>query len=159
MAISYTLDVKTPLSAAQVAGELHRVAVDVGLLAASTSETGVLDPGVVTTSGTWFRVIATPPSPWPPALTSFGFRPTVTAVFRFDKFGDIDTQTDDMIKLVSDLLGRVPGDLVLHCDLEEVWLLRSGDETVISDQDDLWPPHRTSLLAPPHHRKPLAFTG
>jgi hypothetical protein len=158
MAISYTLSVATTWPSAQVAGELHRAAVDLALLPASTGETQILDPGVVTASGTRLRVMATPPHPVDPVLAGLGFRPTLTTTFRFDKFRDLEVQTDDMVALVADLLDHVPGDLVLHHQYETIWLLRRGDDLSIGDRDGMWPPHRATLLGRPHHRRSLSFT-
>ncbi len=73
-------------------------------------------------------------------ITDLGFSPTVSVVFRLDKQGEIADQQDDMIRLISGVLDRVPGDAVLHKDLEQIWLLRRGGDLSVSEQDDLWPP-------------------
>jgi hypothetical protein len=158
VALSRDLHIATPFTAAQVASELYRVALDIGLLLESTAEEKMLE-GVVTASGTWLRAISTNREPSHPVTTSFGFQPTVFAVFAPNKFSDFDLQSNDMVQMVSGILDHVPGDLVLHYQHETIWMLRLGDDLSISDRDDLWPPHRMALLAQPYQHRSLAFPG
>jgi hypothetical protein len=158
MAISYTLNIAIPLAAEKVAAELYRVALEAGLLVESTDEAKLVDPGVVTASGTWLRVLAEAADARHPVSTALGFSPTIRVAFRFDKFADFDLQGNDMVELVAGLLGQIPGDLVLHFQFETIWLLRRGDELTISDRDDLWPPSRLALLKGAYDRRPLTFS-
>ena len=50
------------------------------------------------------------PQPWNAVITDLGFIPTVLVVFRLSKDNGATPQQDDMIRLVSGLLDRVPGD-------------------------------------------------
>lgn len=59
---------------------------------------------------TWIHVSGTKPQPHDTVTEELGFTPTVCVAFRFDKFTDMSAQKDDMVRLVSDLLDRVPGD-------------------------------------------------
>ena len=110
MAISYSLDLATPSPAAQVASELHDIARAFGLFDASVTPGRVLDEGVATGLGTWIRVVEARPRPWNAVITDLGFTPTVWVVFRLGKENGATPQQDDMIRLVSGLLDRVPGD-------------------------------------------------
>lgn len=58
-----------------------------------------------------------------------------------------------MIRLVSGLLDRVPGDAVLHSGFEDIWLLRRSGDVSVSEQADPWPPPlgRTVPALPPRH--------
>jgi hypothetical protein len=53
-----------------------------------------------------------------------------------------------MIRLVSDLLDRIPGDAVLHFQYEQIWLLRRNDELSLNERSDIWPPQRLALGTP-----------
>lgn len=91
-------------------------------------------------------------------ITDLGFTPTVWVVFRLDKFTDIGHQQDDMVRLVSGLLDRVDGDVVLHRDYEYIWLLRRGGVLSLSEEVDLWPRHRLATVSQPYHRATFAFS-
>ena len=86
-----------------------------------------------------------------------GFSPTVDVGFRMDKFTDMSAQKDDMIRLVSTMLDRVPGDAVLHFQYEQVWLLRHNGEVTLSEEDDIWPPQRLAAVHQPYRRATHAF--
>ena len=109
MAISYSLNLATPSPAVQVASELHDIARAFGLFDASVTPERVLE-GVATGLGTWIRVVESRPQPWNAVITDLGFIPTVLVVFRLSKDNGATPQQDDMIRLVSGLLDRVPGD-------------------------------------------------
>lgn len=158
VAISYDLDMATPLPAAHVARELHDAAQSIGLFDASVTLEQVLNEGAATELGTWIRVYESKPRPWNAVITDLGFTPAVSVVFRLDKEGEISDQQDEMIRLVSSVLDRVPGDAVLHKDLEQIWLLRRSGDLNVSEQADLWPPHRLSALSHHYRRATLAFS-
>lgn len=158
MAISYSLDLATPSPTAQVAGELHDVARAIGLLDASTTADDLLDEGVATGLGTWIRVVEARPRPWNAVITDLGFTPTVWVAFRLGKENGATPQQDDMIRLVSGLLERVPGDAVLHLHYEYIWLLRRGGDLSLSEQADIWPPHRLAALSQRYRRATHTFS-
>jgi hypothetical protein len=158
MAISYSLDLATPSPAAQVASELHDIARAFGLFDASVTPGRVLDEGVATGLGTWIRVVEARPRPWNAVITDLGFTPTVWVVFRLGKENGATPQQDDMIRLVSGLLDRVPGDAVLHLDYEHIWLLRRGGDLSLSERSDIWPPHRLAALSQRYRRATHTFS-
>jgi hypothetical protein len=92
-------------------------------------------------------------------ITDLGFTPTVSVVLRLDKHDKISEQQDDMIRLTSALLDRVPGDVVLHSSFEHIWLLRRGDELSVREQEDVWPQQRLALLTRPYRRATHTFSG
>ena len=157
MAISYSLQIGTSMPVAQAAGELYRTAVGSGLIDAATNDEQLLDPGVTTTAGPWVRMVDLSARPSKLVVDRFGFLPTVDAFFRFDKFGDFAAQGDAMVRIVAGLLDLVPGDMVLHYQYEDIWLLRTGATVTVSDRDDLWPPHRLAMLTGPYRREALSF--
>jgi hypothetical protein len=158
MAISYRLDMATPSPAARIAHELCDAARAIGLFDPSVTPERMLDEGAATTLGTWTRVIEVETQPWNPVVTDLGFTPTVAVVFRLDKQGEVSYQQDDMIRLVSGLLDRVPGDAVLHSGFEDIWLLRCGGELSLSEQADIWPPQRLAGLSQRYTRTTHTFS-
>lgn len=157
MAISYDLDMATLSPVAQVGRELHDAARAIGLFDASVTPEQVLNEGAVTGLGTWIRVYEPDSRPWDPVITNFGFTPTVSVVFRLDKESEISDQEDDMIRLVSDLLERVPGDAVLNRAYEQIWLLRRSGDLSVSERTDIWPPHRLAALSQHYRRATYTF--
>lgn len=157
MAISYTLDMATSSPTAQVARELLDAARTIGLFDASVIPEQVLNEGAVTGLGTWIRVYEPRPEPWDSVITDLGFTPTVSVAFRLDKEGEISDQQDDMIRLVSGLLDRVPGDAVLT-GFEQIWLLRRGGDLSVSEQADFWPPRRLAALSQRYRRATHLFS-
>ncbi|MBA2694518.1 MAG: hypothetical protein H0U62_01390 [Actinobacteria bacterium] len=158
MAISYSLDLATPSPTAQVASELHDIARAIGLFDASVTPERVLDEGVATVLGTWIRVVEAKPRPWNAVVTDLGFTPTVWITFRLSKRDELDHQQDDMNRLVSGLLDRVPGDAVLHLDYEHIWLLRRGGDLSLNERDDLWTPNRLAALSQRYRRATHTFS-
>lgn len=158
MAISYSLALATPSTTAQVAHALHDLAQAAALFDASVTPQLLLTDGAVTAAGTWIRVIEARPQPWNPVITDLGLTPTVSLAFRLDKTGDIPTQQDHMIQLVSGLLEEVPGDAVLHFEYETIWLLRRADDLSVNERDDLWPPQRLALITEPYRRATHHFS-
>lgn len=77
--------------------------------------------------------------------------------FRLDKESRISNQQDDVIRLTSGVLRRIPGDAVLHFQFETIWLLRRDGEVTVSEQEDLWPPHRLAILGQPARRVTHTF--
>ncbi|WP_443078959.1 SitI3 family protein [Streptomyces sp. NBC_01497] len=53
--------------------------------------------------------------PWSP--------PTVSASFRLDKFTDVTSQQDDLVRAVDVLLAMAPGDALLEYQSQNIWLL------------------------------------
>lgn len=158
MAISYSLELATPSSAAQVADALREVGLSTGLFAASVGGESLLGDGAETRHGMWTRVTEVRPRPWNPVTADLGFTPTVSIAFRLDKQGEIADQQDDMVRLVSGLLAGVTGDAVLHSGFEDIWLLRHRSEVSVSEQDDLWPPRRLALLSQRYRRATHTFS-
>jgi hypothetical protein len=146
MAISYSLDIATSVPAAEVARALHEVGGAARVLDDSVAAKAILDEGTTTRFGTWVRVVEATPRPWHPVITDLGFTPTVSVVFRLDKESKIADQQDDMVRVTSGVLSRIPGDAVLHQELETIWLLRRDNEVTVSEQDDLWPTARLAIL-------------
>ncbi|MFD7861268.1 SitI3 family protein [Streptomyces sp. NPDC059783] len=157
MSISYNLDLATELTASQVARELCDVARSAGLFDDSLTPRLLLDDGALTRKGTWVRVGKETPQPWNPVVEDLGFTPTVAAVFQLGRAGGYPEQQDDMVRLVSGLLNRTPGDAVLHFQFEVIWLLRRGPELSLNERDDLWPPHRLAAVSQPFRRATHEF--
>jgi len=157
MAIDYTLALGTSLPASEVARELHEAARDLDVIDPSVTLDVLLDPGTVTTAGTWMRVVEAKPSPWNPVAEDLGFVPTVRVVFEPDKTVDHSAQQDDMIRLVSELLARIPGNSVLHSGYEQIWLLRRDGDLSVNERTDMWPPARLALLTQPYRRATHTF--
>ncbi|MCE6995564.1 hypothetical protein LZG04_12245 [Saccharothrix sp. S26] len=156
MSISYSLALATPSSPAQVADALREVGVAAGLLDPATTGDRLLGEDAVTAGGTWLRVVPDRPKPWNPVLDVLGVPPTVRVAYRLAKT-DIGRQQGDVVRLAAGLLGRVPGDAVLHQDFETIWLARRDGELLLNERDDLWPPDRLAVLAVPYRRETTAF--
>lgn len=157
MAISYSLDIATATPATEVAAALREIGGFTGLFDESVTPDRILDEGAATRFGTWLRVVQTTPRPNHPIVTDLGINPTVLVVFRLDKDNRIADQQDDVIRLTTGLLSRIPGDAVLHYQLETIWLLRRSGELTINERDDIWPPHRLALLDQPVRRATHTF--
>lgn len=158
MAISYSLEMATESPLQLVGREIYDVAIDTGLLDESDAAEQITDEdGVLLGWGTWIRLAEAGPRAFNPVLTDFGFDPAMSLVFRFDKEADIAEQQDDMIRLVAGLLERVPGDMVLHREFEEVWLLRRGDDLSVGEEDFMWPEKRLDMVPGPYRRATHAF--
>jgi hypothetical protein len=157
VAISYSLELATPASAAQVADELCAIGSALALFGASVTPRRLRDEGAATVLGTWIRVIEARPPAWNPVVTDLGFTPTVSVAFRMDKETEISVQQDDMVKLVSRLFDRVAGDAVLHSGYEAIWLIRRHGELSLSEQADLWPERRLAAVAQSYRRETYTF--
>lgn len=157
MALDYDLDLGTTASASQVAHELRGVAVATGMVDASVTPELILQEGAETARGTWIRVIEANPRPWNAVITDLGFTPTVSVGFRLDKTDPVTAQ-DEMIRLTSGLLDRIPGEAVLHFQYEVIWLVRRGGELSLNERDDLWPANRLASVSQPYQRKTHAFS-
>jgi hypothetical protein len=158
MAISYSFALATPVPAADVARELHAAGRLLGVLDASATPEDLL-AGAATTLGTWVRVAEAKARSWDPVRNDLGFTPTVAVTARLDTDNDVGAQQDDLVRLVSGLLDRVPGDAVLHREFEDIWLLRRGGEVMVSEQDDLWPARRLAALSQRYRRVTHSFAG
>jgi hypothetical protein len=159
MAISYDLDMATPSSALEVARALHSVALVAGLFDTSVTAELTVDEGAVTGHGTWIRVGEETPRPWNAVITDLGFTPAVSVTFRLGKTHDMPSQQDDMIRLVSGLLERIPGDAVLHREFEDIWLLRRDGGLSLNESAELWPVQRLAAVSQPYRRATHVFSG
>ncbi|MEU6231807.1 SitI3 family protein [Kitasatospora sp. NPDC047058] len=158
MAISYSLELVTPLPTAAVAQEFAEVARSLRLFDPSTTADVLLDDGATTAYGTWTRVVTRKPTPWgDPLIGGRAFTPTVSVALRLGKDDDISGQQDDMVRLAVALLSRVPGDAVLHLDYEDVWLVRLDGALSLSERADLWPANRLAEVPAPYRRESHEF--
>jgi hypothetical protein len=157
MAIDFDLEMATPLPGPQVAVELCDVARTFGLFDEAVTPEQILEEGARTRSDLWVRVLDVSPDPRNPVAEDLGFIPTVRVAFRLGKFTDMSAQQDDMIRIVSHLLDRVPGDAVLHFQYEYIWLLRRGGELSLNERSDIWPPQRLAAVRQPYRRATYAF--
>ncbi len=157
MAIEYDLEIAAPLPAAPVANELLAVAETLGLFDTAVTAELLVHEGARTRLGMWIMVLDVGRGQHDPVAEDLGFSPTVDVGFRMDKFTDMSAQKDDMIRLVSTMLDRVPGDAVLHFQYEQVWLLRQNGELTLSEDDDIWPPQRLAAVHQPYRRATHAF--
>jgi len=156
MAINYWLHLGTPMAVADVADELQDFART--LSDKPVTPELLLGEGMATRLGTWIRVSDTSLPPWSSVSEDLGFAPTVTVSFRQHKLTDMPAQTDDMIRLTSDLLDRVPGDAVLHFDFEYIMLLRRDSELSLNARTDMWSPDRLAMVHQPYQRATYAFS-
>ncbi|WP_409494332.1 SitI3 family protein [Amycolatopsis sp. cmx-11-12] len=160
MAISYSLDLATPLSASKVALALRECAAALGMLGGDSSADQLLEEGVVTPQGTWMRaggrIEQSRGRAWDLLVGGLVFDPTAWVYFRLRKPGaasdGLATQQDHMIRLTLGLLDVVPGDAVLHFDYETVWLVRREGVLSLSDRQDLWTLRRLAMVRPPYRR-------
>ncbi|PWI17433.1 hypothetical protein DI272_27185 [Streptomyces sp. Act143] len=158
MAISYDLDCATETSTAEVAARLAEIGRGIGVFDATVTPELLVDPGANTRHGTWIRVARQgTPHPWHPVVADLGFTPTVSAAFRMAKDTEISDQQDDMLRLVLALLEQIDGDAVLHYQYEAIWLLRKDGELSLSENDDLWRPHRIPFVTRPYRRETHRF--
>jgi hypothetical protein len=95
MAIDYSLDVATPLSAMQVAHGLHGVGRPRGGMDALVTPNSLLD-GAVIGLNMWIRVVEARPRPTDTITTSLGFTRTVTVIFHLGK-DNVSAQQDEMV--------------------------------------------------------------
>ncbi len=158
MAISYDLEYATESAAGEVAALLAETGKDIGVFDAAVSVELLVGSGVNTWHGTWIRVAQMrTPQAWHPVVADLGFTPTVSAVFRMAKGVEVSDQQDDMLRLVLPLLEQIDGDAVLHCQYESIWLLRKNGELSLSENDDLWRPHRIPFVTQPYRRETRIF--
>ena len=54
--------------------------------------------------------------------------------------------------LIAGLLDRIPGDALLHRDLESAWLVRKDGDLILDESDEAWPQQRLAALGPPYRR-------
>ena len=151
MAIEFTFEISTSLSAAEVSAALTSPAQDFELLAKQVTPQQLLE-GVTATAGIWLRVREQKPEPWQTIPAVLGFCPTVAVRFRLDKEADIPHQQDAIVRLAMALLHNVPGDAVLHREMETAWLIRKDDDITLNERDDLWTPERLAMVPPPYRR-------
>jgi hypothetical protein len=86
-----------------------------------------------------------------------GIQPNGHDFFRQHKLTDMPAQTDDMVRLTSDLLDRVPGDAILHFDYECMMLMRRAGELSLNARSDVWPPHRLAAVHQSYSRGTHVF--
>jgi hypothetical protein len=106
--------------------------------------------------GGWFDVDAAEDDPPDPEERRFGFAPAVEVYIGLRKFGDLEAQTTDVLRLALGVLAGVPGDALLHREHDEVWLLRRRGRLTVNA--GLWTPAQLGLLrSHPHESGSLAF--
>ncbi|HEX5115505.1 MAG TPA: SitI3 family protein [Pseudonocardiaceae bacterium] len=155
MAIGYSFAFATGAPATCVAGAMLAVP---DVFGATATVDGLLGDGVLTRTGMWVRVGPEHSRPHDPVLEDFGFLPTVWASFRLDKFTDMSSQEDDMVRLLVGVLGRIAGDAVLHFQFETVWLLRKDGELTLNERDEhVWTPTRLAAVHLPYRRVTHSF--
>ena len=153
MAISYDLECAAESSAADVAARLAEIGRGLGMFDATVTPELLTGPGMNTRHGTWIRVTQErSPQPWHPVVADLHFTPTVSTTFRMAKDAEVSAQQDDMLRLVLVLLEQVDGDAVLHYQYESIWLLRKNGELSLSENDDLWRPHRIPFVTQSYKR-------
>ncbi|KPI00391.1 hypothetical protein OK074_5824 [Actinobacteria bacterium OK074] len=158
MAIEYDLEFATKLSSAEVATRLVEIGKDTGVLDASVTPEQLTGLRVNSRLDTWMGVIQKRElHSWHPIVTDLGFTPTVSVGFRMAKGVEVSDQQDDMLRLVLPLLEQVDGDAVLHYQFEQIWLLRKNGDLTLSEDDDLWRPHRLPLVTQPYRRETHRF--
>lgn len=157
MAISYSFNIATRSTTAQVARALYDVSQASELLGERFTPESLTTDGAVTEAGTWLRVFDAKPRSWDPVVSDLGFTPAVSVMFQLDKDSETTSQQDDMIRLVSGLLDSLPGDAVLHFQYETIWLLRRAGDLSLNEREDLWSPHRLALMSQPYHRATYHF--
>jgi hypothetical protein len=158
MAIEYYLVLGTPRSVRQVADELRDTAGHLDLLDPTVTADEML-ASKKARNGTILTVSdSTPKQPWDLVRDELGFTPTVSVGFRLDKFRSLTDQEDDIVRITSALLDRIPADAVLLREYEQIWLLRRDGELSLNERTDIWPPHRLALITQPYQRATHAFS-
>jgi hypothetical protein len=156
LVLDLRFEVATRLSVEQVAVELRNVAQDHDIFAAEVIPE-MIPAGVKTRSDMWVRVLDYLPPRWGDGVAkALGFTPTVIVPFRLGRSAYTLRQQDDVIRLVSGLLDRVPGDAVLLAEHHEIWLLRRGEEIFLNEDDTAWPERRLALMRQPYRRSHAA---
>lgn len=160
MALVYYFESATPMTVEEVASGVADVAIEYGISSGPIDAQVVLEPGIVTRFGTWIRVAVSKPSAWgDPVEEDFGFTPTVRVMFRYDKFTDTVEQGDDMVRIVSGLVDRIPGNSVLHMsEAVDVWLLCRDGDLDLSADDIVWSRRRLAMISRPYQRATHSFT-
>ncbi|MET8539878.1 SitI3 family protein [Kitasatospora sp. NPDC004799] len=159
MSLSYSLELATPLSVADVARKLNEAAQSLRLLSPAVVAETLVGDGAETVYGTLVYVTPMTPLPWgSPQIGEHAFSPTVMVSFDLGKEGDIVGQQDDMARLAVELLARVPGDAVLHYESEAVWLVRLNGELSLSEHSDIWPSNRLSGISGPYRRETYEYS-
>ncbi|MEU5692459.1 SitI3 family protein [Actinosynnema sp. NPDC020468] len=151
MAISYSLEIAAP------AADVARVLRAAGSFAPEVTAETLLTAGAATTDGPWVRVVEPTPKPWHPVITDLGFTPTASVALRLDKSEDVPAQQDSVVRLASAVLVALPGDAVLHRELESIWLLRRAGSVTANEDHELLPPQRLAYLGVPYVRETHAF--
>ncbi|MER7772107.1 SitI3 family protein [Kitasatospora sp. NPDC096140] len=159
MALSYSLELATPLSVNEVAQKLNEVGQSLRLLGPTIATAALVGDGVETAYGTLVYVTPMTPLPWgTPQIGEHTFLPTIMVSFDLGKEGDIIGQQDDMTRFAVELLAQIPGDAVLHYESEAVWLVRLNGELSLSEHGDIWPPNRLSGISGPYRRKNYEYS-
>ncbi|MFE9328505.1 SitI3 family protein [Nocardia sp. NPDC052278] len=153
MAIEYTLDLAATATPTQVAEALMSSAPKGQLFDPGVTIDRVLSGVVTTVRGLWIGVGQQHSLETEILTSGFRFTPTLWTHFRFEKFKDFPDQTDDMITLTSAVLTRIPGDAVLHCQGDTIWLVRHDGEIFVNESEELWPSSRLVLLSRPYRRQ------
>ena len=158
MAIEFALEICTPLAAPQIADVVVGITRDLALTDPAVTPQDLLD-GALTVRGTWIRIRDKKPEPWHTIPTELGFTPTIFIRFRMSKVDDILAQQDDMVRITARILEAVPGDAVLHRELETGWLVRKGGVVSLNERTDLWTAERLAMMPQPYQRESITLDG
>ena len=156
MALEYSYGQAVSMSVSDFAAALHQRAVDGEVLRGDTNVDALLGRGAGLSGGAVVSVYRQAPYVLDSVVHDFDFAPTVGIVVRFDKFGDMRIQRDELVSLALAALDIDSGDAIGHVDYERVWLLRRDGRLVLGEHH-LWTPEHLAMVPYPYERGELAF--
>ncbi|MEV2224776.1 SitI3 family protein [Nocardia vinacea] len=159
MSLCYIFKMAIPGSVDDFAHTVIEVARSKEVIDTEPTVEFLIGQGILTRYGTWIRVAMSVPSRWgDPVEEDFGFTPTVLVRFEYGKDMPTSTQGDDMVRVVSGLLGRIDGDALLYMeDSESVWLLRRNGDLSLKPDELVWDPTRLAMITLPYRREDFRF--
>ena len=152
MSLDYTLDLTTRLTPEEVAEEVAKAGRSLGIVEETVTAQRLL-AWSTTTRQTWLQVGPARPQPWHPRVSELGtITPTVQVLFELDKHDQVAEQQEDLIRLTTALMERIPGDAVFS-NLDVIWLVRNNGALDIHEDNDFWTSERLALLPRPYTRR------
>jgi hypothetical protein len=100
MSLDYDLELATTLSLRQFAREAVDIGRELGLFDAAVTAGQIVTDGATTPLGTWVKVYAPTPPPWPPEVTE----PGITTTVQLYKHDRINEQMDDVARVTARML-------------------------------------------------------